>query len=86
MVAPLTDQGTYLKAALVLAEMSAEDLASVVEADIHIGKRTLERVTAGERTLKPWERDRIAAALNVPPWFLERGLLADDPRPGDSIT
>ena len=70
-------EGRRLKAALALADVTAAELADQVESELHIGLRTIERVMQGQRSLKPWERDAIAKALDVPAWFLERGLAAN---------
>ena len=77
-------EGRRLKAALALADMTTAELAEQVESELHIGLRTIERVMQGQRNLKPWEREAIARALDVPEWFLERGL-ATNGRSSDDV-
>ena len=72
--------GRRLKAALVLADRTAADLAQAVAGDLHIGLRTIERVMQGKRVPRPWETERFAEALGVPAWFLHEGL---EGRPSD---
>lgn len=73
-------QGRLLKAAMAIADMTASELGAAVETDIQVGRRTIERVMAGHRVLKPWEIDRIAEALDVPVWFLRDGLPSAEPQ------
>ena len=59
---------------MVLADKSAADLVDEVGGDLSIGLTTLQRTMAGRRAPRPWEIERLAEALEVPRWFLERGL------------
>jgi transcriptional regulator with XRE-family HTH domain len=67
--------GRRLKAALVLAEMTASELAAEVGDDLQISVATIERIMQGKRAPKPWEIERFALATRVPESFLRDGLL-----------
>ena len=62
---------------MVLADMTASQLAAEVGDELEISLATIERVMQGRRVPKRWEVERFAAALGVPLWFLERGLDGD---------
>lgn len=73
-----------MKAALVLADMTASQLAAEVEGDLQVGVATIERIMQGRRAPKPWEITRFATALGVPESFLTDGLHGmGDGAPGD---
>lgn len=65
--------GRHLKAALVLAEMTASELAAEIEEDLGFGVATLERIMQGKRRPRPVEIPRLAQALGVPASFLVHG-------------
>jgi transcriptional regulator with XRE-family HTH domain len=62
--------GRRIRAALVLAGKSAEEVAP----ELNVSARTLERVVAGKRQARDWELRRLAELLDVPEWFLREGL------------
>lgn len=74
--------GRRLKAALVLADMTASQLAAEVGDELEISRATIERVMQGRRAPKAWEIARFAAALGVTRNFLERGI--EERRDGDA--
>jgi hypothetical protein len=66
--------GRRLKAAIVLADTTAGELAVEIGPDLQISRGTLERMMQGKRAPRPWEVERLAQALGVPAWFLRDGL------------
>jgi transcriptional regulator with XRE-family HTH domain len=69
-VAAVTE-GQRIKAALVLAGRTAEEVAP----ELNVSGRTLNRIIAGERQAREWELDRLADVLAIPAWFLRDGLV-----------
>jgi transcriptional regulator with XRE-family HTH domain len=62
--------GLRVRAALVL---SGRELSDVAE-ELNISVRTLARVMAGNRQLREWELQRLAALTETPEWFLREGF------------
>lgn len=68
-----TTFGRNLKAALVLADMTAAQLAAEVGEELEIGVGTIERVMQGRRPPRPWEVSVLARAIGVSTDFLLHG-------------